>query len=178
MLSDLSEKLKAHIVRELEMSGGWLSFDRFMALALYQPGLGYYANDSVKFGSMPGSGSDFVTAPELSPWFGRTLGRQVAQALEATSCSEVWEFGAGSGALAQQILTQLDAMGYREVRYRIVDLSGTLRARQQRRGRQVQGAQQQFAGVHLRGGNARVAQPRHARQQQVTQPHAPTRAGV
>mgnify|MGYP002776132730 FL=1 len=131
MLSDLSEKLKAHIVRELEISGGWLSFDRFMALALYQPGLGYYANDSVKFGAMPGSGSDFVTAPELSPWFGRTLGRQVAQALEATGCAEVWEFGAGSGALAQQILTQLDAMGHGEVRYRIVDLSGTLRARQQ-----------------------------------------------
>lgn len=131
MLSDLSEKLKAHIVRELEMSGGWLSFDRFMALALYQPGLGYYANDSVKFGAMPGSGSDFVTAPELSPWFGRTLGRQVTQALAATGCLEVWEFGAGSGALAQQILTQLDAMGHREVRYRIVDLSGTLRARQQ-----------------------------------------------
>lgn len=131
MLSDLSEKLKAHIVRELEISGGWLSFDRFMALALYQPGLGYYANDSVKFGSMPGSGSDFVTAPELSPWFGRTLGRQVAQALAATGCLELWEFGAGSGALAQQILTQLDAMGHREVRYRIVDLSGTLRARQQ-----------------------------------------------
>lgn len=131
MSSDLSEKLKAHIVRELEISGGWLSFDRFMALALYQPGLGYYANDSVKFGSMPGSGSDFVTAPELSPWFGRTLGRQVAQALAATGCLELWEFGAGSGALAQQILTQLDAMGHREVRYRIVDLSGTLRARQQ-----------------------------------------------
>lgn len=127
----MSEKLKAHIVRELEQSGGWLSFDRFMALALYQPGLGYYANDSVKFGAMPGSGSDFVTAPELSPWFGRTLGRQVAQALAATGCSEVWEFGAGSGALARQILTQLYAMGHGDVRYRIVDLSGTLRARQQ-----------------------------------------------
>lgn len=108
-----------------------MSFDRFMALALYQPGLGYYANDSVKFGAMPGSGSDFVTAPELSRWFGRTLGRQVAQALEATGTAEVWEFGAGSGALALQILTQLDAMDRSDVRYRIVDLSGTLRARQQ-----------------------------------------------
>ena len=127
----MSEKLKAHIVRELEQSGGWMSFDRFMALALYQPGLGYYANDSVKFGALPGSGSDFVTAPELSRWFGRTLGRQVAQALEATGTSEIWEFGAGSGALALQILTQLDAMGRNDVRYRIVDLSGTLRARQQ-----------------------------------------------
>ncbi len=129
--SSLSEQLKTRIVRELAQAGGWLPFDRFMALALYEPGLGYYANDSVKFGALPGSGSDFVTAPELSPWFGRTLGRQVAQALEATGCSEVWEFGAGSGALALQILTQLDAMGRGDTRYRIVDLSGTLRARQQ-----------------------------------------------
>ncbi len=132
-LSDLSEKLKAHIVRELEQSGGWMPFDRFMALALYAPGLGYYANDSVKFGALPGTGSDFVTAPELSRWFGRTLGRQVAQALAATGTSEVWEFGAGSGALALQILTQLDAMGLSDTRYRIVDLSGSLRARQQDR---------------------------------------------
>ncbi len=129
----LSEQLKTRIVRELEQAGGWLPFDRFMALALYEPGLGYYANASVKFGAMPASGSDFVTAPELSPWFGRALGRQVAQALEATGCAEVWEFGAGSGALAQQILGQLDDMGRADVRYRIVDLSGTLRARQQER---------------------------------------------
>ena len=132
-LSALSEQLKTRIVRELAQAGGWLPFDRFMALALYEPGLGYYANDSVKFGILPGSGSDFVTAPELSPWFGRTLGRQVAQALAATGTSEVWEFGAGSGALAAQILTQLDAMGLNEVRYRIVDLSGSLRARQRER---------------------------------------------
>ena len=77
------------------------------------------------------SGGDFITAPELSPLYGRALARQVAQALAATGTREVWEFGAGSGALAQQILTQLDAMGHGDVRYRIVDLSGTLRARQQ-----------------------------------------------
>ncbi len=59
----LSDRLKAHIVRELANAGGWLPFDRFMALALYTPGLGYYANDTVKFGAMPGGGSDFVTAP-------------------------------------------------------------------------------------------------------------------
>jgi SAM-dependent MidA family methyltransferase len=67
-------------------------------------GMGYYANDSRKFGLMPESGSDFVTAPELSPLFGKALAAQVAQALHATGTREVWEFGAGSGALALQLL--------------------------------------------------------------------------
>ena len=64
-------------------AGGWLPFDRFMAIALYEPGLGYYARGGQVFGAMPSSGSDFVTAPELSPLFGQTLARQVAQALDA-----------------------------------------------------------------------------------------------
>jgi SAM-dependent MidA family methyltransferase len=107
--------------------GGWLPFDRFMALALYAPGLGYYARDDRQFGRMPQSGSDFVTAPELSPFFGRALARQVAQVLEATHTDEVFEFGAGSGALAEQLL---QALGDRVRRYAIVDVSGRLRARQ------------------------------------------------
>lgn len=104
-----------------------------MALALYTPGLGYYAHDSLKFGAMPmgkGAGSDFVTAPEMSPLFGRTLAAQVGEALQATGTDEVWEFGAGTGALAAQLLDQLgDAVR----RYTIVDVSGSLRARQQAR---------------------------------------------
>jgi SAM-dependent MidA family methyltransferase len=112
----------------LQRAGGWLPFDRFMALALYAPGWGYYANSSRKFGQMPSSGSDFVTAPELTPLFGRTLAIQVAEALAKTGTDEIWEFGAGSGALALQLL---DALGDRVARYRIVDLSGTLRERQQ-----------------------------------------------
>ncbi|MEJ8820523.1 SAM-dependent methyltransferase [Variovorax humicola] len=114
----------------LSRSGGWLPFDRFMALALYAPGLGYYANDSRKFGQMPSSGSDFVTAPELTPLFGQALAVQIAEALEKTGTDTVWEFGAGSGALAAQLLDALDALGPRVKRYRIVDLSGSLRARQ------------------------------------------------
>lgn len=118
---------------------GWIGFDAFMALALYTPGLGYYANDSTKFGLLPFAqqgdavvaGSDFVTAPELSPLFGQTLATQVAQALMETQTSEVWEFGAGSGALALQVLDTLAAQGQPLARYTIVDLSGTLRARQQ-----------------------------------------------
>jgi len=80
---------------------------------------------------MPASGSDFVTAPELTPLFGRALAAQAAEALEKTGTGAVWEFGAGSGALALQLLDALDALGRTDVAYRIVDLSGTLRARQQ-----------------------------------------------
>jgi SAM-dependent MidA family methyltransferase len=125
-----SSLLRELIQREIAQSGGWLPFDRFMALALYAPGLGYYANARVKFGLMPDSGSDFVTAPELSPLFGRALARQLAQALERTGTDQLWEFGAGSGALAEQLL---DALGGQLVRYTIVDLSGSLRARQAQR---------------------------------------------
>ena len=124
----LTEELAEHIAQAIAAEGGWLGFDRFMALALYTPGLGYYANDSTKFGAMPESGSDFVTAPELTPLFGQTLAVQVGEALERTGTDEVWEFGAGSGALALQLL---DALGDRVQRYTIVDLSGSLRARQQ-----------------------------------------------
>jgi len=126
----LTSALAAHIRGAIEAAGGWIGFDRFMEMALYTPGLGYYANDSRKFGFLPQSGSDFVTAPELSPRFGQALARQVAQALKATGTTDVWEFGAGSGALALQLL---DALGPQIERYTIVDLSGSLQARQRER---------------------------------------------
>ena len=133
--ASLTSPLLQRVHEAIRAAGGWLPFDRFMALALYEPGLGYYANDLPKFGQMPGGaagqGSDFVTAPELSPLFGHTLARQVAQALAATGTDEVWEFGAGTGALALQVLDALEAQGQAPRRYTIVDLSGTLRARQQ-----------------------------------------------
>jgi SAM-dependent MidA family methyltransferase len=116
------------IQRSIANAGGWLGFDRFMALALYAPGLGYYANHLRKFGLTPESGSDFATAPEMSKHFGRTLAHQVGEALQVTGTDAVWEFGAGSGALALQLL---DSLGDRVQRYTIVDLSGSLRARQQ-----------------------------------------------
>jgi len=128
----LTTALASRIVQAIQAAGGWIGFDDYMAQALYTPGLGYYANDLRKLGLMPGSGSDFVTAPELSPLFGRALAAQVAQALQHTQTDEVWEFGAGSGALALQLLEALDAQGERLTRYTIVDLSGALRARQQR----------------------------------------------
>lgn len=127
------DALFALITQTLKQAGGWLPFDRFMSLALYTPRLGYYANGLIKFGRMPDSGSDFATAPELSPWFGRTLGRQVVQALQATATDAIWEFGAGSGALAEQVLNEVLASGVALRHYTIVDVSGQLRARQQQR---------------------------------------------
>jgi SAM-dependent MidA family methyltransferase len=123
-------------------SGGWIGFDAFMAMALYTPESGYYTRGSQVFGAMPrgasdiaagpvGAGSDFVTAPEMSPLFGQALARQVAQALQATGVDEIWDFGAGSGALALQLLDALDALQVPVRRYTIVDLSATLRERQQ-----------------------------------------------
>ena len=117
----------ARLHQAIAESGGWLPFDRFMAMALYEPGLGYYTNSLQKFGALPGSGSDFVTAPGLTPLFGQTLAVQVGEALAQTATDEVFEFGAGTGALALQLL---DALGDAVRRYTIIDLSGTLRARQ------------------------------------------------
>lgn len=126
----VSAALRRRIRGAIADAGGWLGFDRFMELALYAPGLGYYSRAARQFGLGPGSGSDFVTAPELSPLFGRALARQVAQALSAARAGEIVEFGAGSGALALELL---DALGDAVTRYTIVDLSGALRERQRER---------------------------------------------
>ncbi|HEV8689246.1 MAG TPA: SAM-dependent methyltransferase [Ideonella sp.] len=129
----VSAPLVRRIRTAIAEAGGWLPFDRFMALALYEPGLGYYANARVKLGRMPADGSDFVTAPELSSLFGRALAAQVAQVLERADADEVFEFGAGSGALAESVLEGLTAFGHPFVRYTIVELSAELRERQQAR---------------------------------------------
>ncbi|MCH8180079.1 MAG: SAM-dependent methyltransferase [Proteobacteria bacterium] len=118
------------IASEIRERGGWMGFERFMELALYTPGLGYYSGGRRVLGQRPQDGSDFVTAPELTPLFGEVLARQLLQALDATGTDEVWEFGAGTGALAEQLLGEL---GDRIQRYVIVDLSGALRDRQHQR---------------------------------------------
>jgi SAM-dependent MidA family methyltransferase len=126
----VSTALGARIRAALDESGGWLPFDRFMAMALYEPGLGYYAHGGRKLGTMPQDGSDFVTAPELSPLFGRALAVQVAQALDAAGADQVVEFGAGTGALADSLLDALARQGRPHTRYTIVELSASLRERQ------------------------------------------------
>jgi SAM-dependent MidA family methyltransferase len=125
--SSVTSALLKLLGEQITRAGGWLPFDRYMALALYAPSLGYYANTSRKFGTMPSSGSDFVTAPEMSPLFGQTLAVQLAEALQHTGTHEIWEFGAGSGALARELLL---ALGTRVQRYTIVEISSALRERQ------------------------------------------------
>ncbi|MGF6957627.1 class I SAM-dependent methyltransferase [Paraburkholderia youngii] len=125
-----SDALVAEIRAQLEAAGGWLPFDRYMERALYAPGLGYYSGGARKFGLRADDGSDFVTAPELSPLFAATLARPVAEALEASGTREVMEFGAGTGKLAAGLLNALDTLGAEFDNYSIVDLSGELRERQ------------------------------------------------
>jgi len=121
-----SEALTRLVATEIAAAGGWISFARYMELALYAPGLGYYSGGSRKFGVE----GDFLTAPELTPLFGRALARQVAQVLAASS-PRVIEAGAGSGRLAADLLPALAALGCAPERYQILELSGELRARQQ-----------------------------------------------
>jgi SAM-dependent MidA family methyltransferase len=128
--ASVSTLLRQRVHEAIAHEGGWLPFDAFMAMALYEPGLGYYARSSRQFGAMPASGSDFVTAPEISPLFGAALAVQLRQALEVSETSEITEFGAGSGALAESLL---DTLGARCQYYAIVELSAALRERQAQR---------------------------------------------
>ncbi|MFM0741499.1 SAM-dependent methyltransferase [Paraburkholderia xenovorans] len=125
-----SEALVAQIRAELDAAGGWLPFERYMERALYAPGLGYYSGGARKFGLRGDDGSDFVTAPEMSPLFAATLARPLAEALQASGTRELMEFGAGTGKLAAGLLNALEALGVEFDAYSIVDLSGELRERQ------------------------------------------------
>ena len=121
-----SERLQALIREEITAAGGHIGFDRFMELALYAPGLGYYSAGSGKFGEA----GDFVTAPELSPLFSRCLARQCAEVLEGIGGGDILEFGAGSGVMAADILAELARLEQLPQRYGILELSADLRQRQ------------------------------------------------
>lgn len=117
-----------HICERIRSRNGWIPFSEFMSLALYAPGLGYYAAGSQKFGQS----GDFVTAPELTSLFGRSLAQQLAQVLKMTS-GEIIELGAGSGALAGDILRELEQLNCLPARYRILEASAELAQRQRQR---------------------------------------------
>ena len=122
-----SDLLSARIAQRIRAAGGWIGFDAYMQMALYEPGLGYYSGGAAKFGPA----GDFVTAPEISPLFAACLARQCAQWFEHLP-ARILEFGAGSGALAADLLLELERLGLRDVGYRIVEVSGELRERQRR----------------------------------------------
>ncbi len=120
-----SARLVDLVRAEIAAHGGWLPFTRYMELALYAPGLGYYASGTAKLGAA----GDFVTAPEMSPLFGRGLARQIAPVLEEAG-GDVLELGAGSGRLALDILGELERLGRLPARYLILEVSPDLRVRQ------------------------------------------------
>ena len=132
-----SQQVSAFLRTQIEQAGGWLPFSSWMHGALYAPGLGYYAAGNTKFAE-PNQDNpkqlagDFVTAPQLTPLFGLTLANQIAEILRQSDSLEILEFGAGSGALANDVMTAMQNLGV-AVRYQILEVSADLKARQQQR---------------------------------------------
>ena len=120
-----SEALQAHIREVVAAEGGHIDFAHFMELALYAPGLGYYSAGSRKFGEA----GDFVTAPEVSSLFSRSLARQCHEVLSRIG-GDILEFGAGSGTMAADILAELEALDTLPEHYFILEISADLRQRQ------------------------------------------------
>ena len=122
----LSNKIAAQIVSE----GGWMGFSRFMEMALYEPGMGYYSAGAHKLGA----GGDFTTSPELSPLFGAAICSTLLPVLEGLKAqglpTQILEFGAGTGKLAQSILSRLNDLGFSLDRYDIIEISPDLAQRQ------------------------------------------------
>ncbi len=123
-----SAALLARIGARIAHAGGWLPFADYMHMALYEPGLGYYDAHGAKFGAQ----GDFITAPEISPLFAQAVAAPVSQAL-AQLPAQVLEFGAGTGALAQELMADLARRGTPLQQYFIVEVSADLRARQRHR---------------------------------------------
>jgi len=121
-----SAELSELIRKQIREAGGRIDFSRYMQLALYEPGLGYYSAGARKFGAA----GDFVTAPEISPLFSSCLGRVVADYLSTSPESLVLEIGAGTGAMAAVVMRVLSERGRLPERYLILEVSGDLKERQ------------------------------------------------
>lgn len=122
-----SQQLQDRIRTAIRDEGGSISFARFMQMALYEPGLGYYSAGSNKFGPE----GDFVTAPEISPLFGRCFARQISEIFSQIDNPVLLELGAGSGRLACDLLRELEHLHQLPERYLILEVSADLRQRQQ-----------------------------------------------
>jgi SAM-dependent MidA family methyltransferase len=122
-----SARARGHIATAMRAAGGWLSFERFMELALYAPGLGYYSGGAAKLGPS----GDFTTAPEVSGLFSACVAVQCAQILQQLDAASIMEIGAGSGRMAADILARLESLGRLPQDYRILEVSADLRERQQ-----------------------------------------------
>jgi len=122
-----SQRLREFIFDEIESKSGRITFARYMELALYAPGLGYYSAGAQKFGKT----GDFVTAPEISVLFSQCLARQCQQVLEVLNGGSILEIGAGSGKMALDLLLALERQNCLPHDYKILEVSADLRHRQQ-----------------------------------------------
>lgn len=122
-----SQQLSDLVQKQINNSGGWITFAEFMQMALYTPELGYYSGGLQKFGDIKQGGGDFVTAPEISPLFSQALAKQVAEVLAATQ-GNVLELGAGTGKLALDLLLALEQLGQLPKQYYILEVSSHLRS--------------------------------------------------
>ncbi len=123
----LSESLREKIRLAIISNGGSISFEQYMQMALYEPGLGYYSAGSCKFGEQ----GDFVTAPEISPLFSRCIARQCLQVLSKISTSIILELGPGTGTMAIDIMQMLAQNNTLPEIYYLLEPSADLRQRQQ-----------------------------------------------
>jgi SAM-dependent MidA family methyltransferase len=119
-------RARGYLLEQIGAAGGWLSFERFMDLALYAPLVGYYSGGAQKFGA----GGDFTTAPEISRLFGACVAVQCAEILERFNATSILEIGAGSGRLAADVLGRLESLRKLPRRYWILEISAELRERQ------------------------------------------------
>jgi SAM-dependent MidA family methyltransferase len=124
--ADQSRRMRERVEEAIAAAGGWLSFERYMDLVLYAPGLGYYSAGARKLGN----GGDFTTAPEISELFGACVARQCAELLAQLPGASILEIGAGSGALAADLLRRLERANQLPHRYWILEISADLRSRQ------------------------------------------------
>jgi len=122
-----SLRLVKRIVERIECAGGVISFHDYMQSCLYEPGLGYYTAGATKFGAA----GDFITAPELTPLFGQTLGNYAAQVFGMGFANSILEFGAGTGKLCHDLVSRLNTLGESWQHYLIIETSADLRERQQ-----------------------------------------------
>ncbi len=123
-----SNRLKALIQKKIMANGGRISFAEYMNCALYEPGLGYYSAGLKKFGKE----GDFITAPEISPFFSQCLALQCIEIMHQTGQKTLLEVGAGSGIMAIELLLELQKRHYLPDQYLILELSAELRDRQQK----------------------------------------------
>lgn len=114
------------IRQEIEAANGNINFARFMQLALYTPKLGYYSRTDARIGKK----GDFLTAPEISPLFAKTIAKQCVEIFSIMDSRHFLEIGAGSGVFARDLLVEMERLNSLPDIYYILEISEELKEQQ------------------------------------------------